>query len=32
MRGKSLKKYNVKTLKTYRVDEFVAAELFMGQY
>ena len=32
MRGKSLKKYNVKILKTYHIDEFVAAELFMGTY
>ena len=30
--GKPLKKYGVKTVNTWQVDKFVAAELMMGFY
>lgn len=32
LKGKSLDKYDVKTITTYHVDQFAVAELMMGQY
>jgi len=32
MRGRSLEKYGVKTVKTYHIDQFAAAELMIGMY
>lgn len=32
LKGKSLDKYDVKTVTTYHIDEFAVAELMMGTY
>jgi len=32
MRGKSLEKYGVRTVKTYYIDQFAVAELMMGAH